>query len=284
MQIQKLEESLGLRLFDRDSVPIRPTVDGMPVLDQMQKIVDQAQALLAISRESQEGPLMGTLRLGVIPTVASSLLPLLLPKVQNQHPGLRLDIQELQTDTLTDSLENDRIDVGLLALPSGKSSWTEIPLFDEPFVVLCQAGSSLSKARTTQVHWIPRELPIEDLWLLEEGHCLRSQVLDLCSRRTKASNRRSFRFDSGSLETLKGVIAAQGGWTLLPVLASRELSPKLVVKSLPRPQPARRVGLVAKNPGYRQRLLEALTESLRDLARDEGLRLGDSGTRWQPVS
>lgn len=177
MQIKKLEDDLGVILFDRSKKPVLLTDVGKKLLDQMKVIQLESRKVEEILNADQDQGIRGDLRLGVIPTIAPYLLPLIFPYVAKNFPKLKLTICEMQTHRIIEALETDEIDVGLLATPLKKERIYEIPLFYEPFWILFHEGHPLSK--NAKVPY--KNLTQEGLWLLEEGHCLRNQVVDVCS-------------------------------------------------------------------------------------------------------
>lgn len=258
MQIQKLEEDLDVVLFDRSKKPILLTDMGKKLLEQMQTIVFEANRVNDIISAGKSGRLEGEIVLGVIPTIAPYLLPLLLPVIDKKYPGIQLKILELQTHRIIDSLSNDEIDVGILATPLKIPRIFEFPLYYERFSVLCQKEHPLNKLKKIKYS----SLNFEDIWLLEEGHCLRHQVLDVCDLRSKAAADRKFKFESGSLETLKNLIHAYGGYTLLPALAHEKIGTNTILIEFERPIPAREIGLVYRREHHKTELIEALGECI----------------------
>ena len=254
MQIQKLEEELGTVIFDRSKQPILLTERGKQLIEQMQSVVFEARKIDGILQAQSGEVLRGTLTLGVIPTVAPYLLPLLLPVVEKMYPGLTLKILELQTHTIIEALQTDEIDLGVLAIPLGLPKIHEKTLYVEPFSVLCQRTHKMAKLK----HVSYAALDADDIWLLQEGHCLRDQVLDVCALKAKKPIERRFQFESGSLETLKSLVSSYGGYTLLPSLATETIGPKTVLVPFERPIPAREIGLVYVREHYKSELHRAI--------------------------
>jgi LysR family transcriptional regulator, hydrogen peroxide-inducible genes activator len=259
MQIQKLEEELGTVIFDRSKKPILLTDEGKKLIDQIRATLFEAKKIEVILEATAGGPLRGELTLGVIPTVAPYLLPRLLPSVEKLYPELRLKILELETHRIVNSLDNDEIDLGILATPLNIPRLTEHFLYWEPFSVLCRKGHPLTKLK-----WVKHSaLQTDDIWLLEEGHCLRNQVLDLCAVAKRKTVPRKFQFESGSLETLKNLVNSYGGYTLLPALASESIPPQAMLLPFERPIPAREIGIVARREHYKKPLQEALATAVQ---------------------
>jgi LysR family hydrogen peroxide-inducible transcriptional activator len=258
MQIQKLENDWGVVIFDRSKKPILLTEVGKKVIEQIQSILFEAKKIDGIIQSSQSETVTGHLTVGVIPTIAPYLLPRLLPVVENLFPDLELRIRELQTHQIVEALNSDDLDVGLLATPLKIAQIFEYPLYFEPFSVLCKSHHPLTENKKVKYS----SLKFDDIWLLEEGHCLRHQVLDLCSIKKGKASRRKFEFESGSLETLKNLVNAYGGYTLLPEMAAESIGANTQLLHFERPIPAREIGLVYRREHYKNDLIEVLAEAI----------------------
>jgi LysR family transcriptional regulator, hydrogen peroxide-inducible genes activator len=259
MQIQKLEESLGTIIFDRTKKPILLTDTGAAIIEQIQQVVSEAKKIDSIIQLRGKDILLGNLTLGIIPTIAPYLLPRLLPILEKKYSGIRLQIKELQTHQIIESLNTDEIDVGLLAIPVHSPKVIEKSLYFEPFSVLCAKNHPLA----TQKKIKASTLKSDDIWLLEEGHCLRNQVLDVCSLKKEKEDKRPYKFESGSLETLKNLINSFGGYTLLPHLAEENIGKNSIVIEFEKPIPAREVGLVYRREHYKIELINAVAEAIQ---------------------
>ena len=255
MQIKRLEAELGVALFDRGSQPIRPTQRGEQVLAQARAVLAERDRLFALLDE--EGPLVGQLRVGIIPTLSTYLLPLLAPELERRYPRIELWVEELTTEHLVDQLVAGRLDSGLVATDEERGGLEEEVLFTEAFA--CYVNESSPLAALDQLR--PKDLDREDLWLLAEGHCLRDQVVQLCQQ-TRESGGRNLRFASGSLETLRHLVDRSGGLTLLPQLALQYLAEPALhrIRRFEDPVPARTVRLVRPRAGLKERLTDALAE------------------------
>lgn len=258
MQIQKLEEELGVVIFDRSKKPILLSDIGKKIIEQIQTVLYEAKKINGIIKTNQSGKVEGELTLGVIPTIAPYLLPLLLPMVEKNFPDLALKMFEMQTHRIIDSLNTDEIDVGILATPLKEAKIFEYPLYYEPFSVLCKKDHELGHSKKVKYS----NLKFSDIWLLEEGHCLRHQVLDVCSLKQGKSQKRRFQFESGSLETLKNLVDRYGGYTLLPQLATDSFGTHSQIIPFERPIPAREIGLVYRREHYKNNLIESLGEAI----------------------
>lgn len=258
MQIQKLEEDLGIIIFDRSKKPIWVTSHGSVLIEQFQKIYNEAKKINSLLDSITKKPLTGLLTLGVIPTVAPYLLPRLLPVLELRYPSIKLRIVELQTHQILEALDEDTLDVGLLATPLLLPKIIEYPLYYEPFYILCKKNHELSQQKKIKYG----DLKQNDIWLLEEGHCLRDQALDICSIRENIKEKRQFEFESGSLETLKNLVQTYGGYTLLPALSIAPTIKNTQLISFERPIPSRQIGLVYRREHYKFEMIEALGEAI----------------------
>jgi len=187
MQIQKLEEELGVRLFDRSKVPVVPTVEGVEIIQQARVVLKEAERLGEIVRE-RKGEMVGELRLGILPTVAPYLLPLFLSSFLQQYPGIRLTVIELTTEAIVERLKKNLLDAGVLVTPLHEPGIFEQPLFYEEFVVYVSPAEPAYKKR----YVLADDIDVRHLWLLEEGHCLRSQIMHLCELKTRVEGENSF--------------------------------------------------------------------------------------------
>jgi LysR family hydrogen peroxide-inducible transcriptional activator len=258
MQIQKLEEDLGITIFDRSKKPILLTSAGQAIIEQLQSVLFEAKKVGSILDSISGTTLTGDLVVGIIPTIAPYLLPKLLPTMDKLNTSVSLKIFEMQTHRIIEALNSDEIDVGVLATPLSIPKVFEYPLYYEPFSVLCRKDHDMSSQKKIKYS----NLKYNDIWLLEEGHCLRNQVLDVCSFKHSSPKNRKYQFESGSLETLKNLIESYGGYTLLPALATSHLGDRSQIIPFERPIPSRQIGLVYRREHYKNELIEALGESI----------------------
>ncbi|CAN5123058.1 hydrogen peroxide-inducible genes activator [soil metagenome] len=269
MQIQKLEDQLGIILFDRDKHPVLPTDAGVAVIEQARRILFEHERLIEIVRESK-GVISGTLTIGIIPTLAPYLLPLFVNKFMKKYPDVVLRVSELTTEQIIDHLKRGLLDCGLLAIPVEDANVTAIPLFYERLIAYVSEDSALYKKK----HLVADDLEPATAWILQEGHCLRNQLLRLCN--IKPGQKRQLAYESGSLETLKRLVDANGGFTILPELAVLDLSKKKLdnVRYFRNPEPVREIALVTHRSFIKRKLLELLAESIRKAVPKELLEDG----------
>ncbi len=261
MQIQKFEANLGIVIFDRSKKPILTTDIGQKLIGQIQAILFEAKKIESIIAQGLSGlATEGKLRVGVIPTIAPYLLPKLLPTLEKSFSGIELTILELQTHRIIETLGVDDIDVGILATPLKLPQVFEFPLYYEPFSVLCQKSHELASFKRVKYSLLKGD----DLWLLGEGHCLRHQMLDVCSLKNQkmGTQKRKFEFESGNLETLKALVDQYGGYTLLPAMAAELIQGNSTTVPFDRPIPSREIGLVHRREHHKKELIEALGEAI----------------------
>jgi LysR family transcriptional regulator, hydrogen peroxide-inducible genes activator len=261
MQVKKLEEDLGVQIFDRSEQPVRATPLGKQLIEQSAIVLSHAARLEDLVHEARD-KLEGDLRLAVIPTLAPYLLPLFVEHFAKRYPKVHLRIEERTTDSILDALRKNEQDIGLLATPLGEPMVRELPLFREPFYVYAAKDSKL--ARLHEVADV--DLKDERVLLLSEGHCLRSQVVRVCGyRQGRNAKPAPFEFESGSIETLCHMVDKGLGYTVIPHLArgwSATRNGRVIPFSEPRP--SREVSLVAHQSFAREGLLRALAESIRE--------------------
>jgi len=257
MQIQKLEEELGVTLFDRSKKPVEPTTIGKQIVEQAQIVLQEAFRIEEIIK-AERGEISGEFKLGIIPTLAPYLLPLFLEKFTTRYPGVNLIVEELQTRQIIEKLKEDEIDSGILVTPLNIKGIIEQPVFNEPFMVyLAPNHPLLSLSRVSD-----KDLNLDDIWLLNEGHCFRDQAIEICKKaRGKGIKHKNLIFESGNLETLKRLVDKKFGFTLLPSLAifgmpAREQKKK--IRCFKSPVPTREVSLAYSRAFLKKSIIEAL--------------------------
>ncbi|MCB1626021.1 MAG: LysR family transcriptional regulator [Pseudomonadales bacterium] len=257
-QLKKLEASLGVQLIERSSKRVSLTPTGAAVVTRARQMLDASGEIVALARSSRD-PLAGQLRVALIPTVGPYLLPRVAARIRKSLPRLELMLYEYRTEPMLTKLHAGELDVGILALPVDLNGLEARELYREPFVVAMPAHHALSKRTTIRVD----DLEGETLLLLEDGHCLRDQALEVCSH-SAVTEKQDFR--ATSLETLRQMVAAGSGITLLPELASRGVyggSRGVNVRPFARPAPTRTVGAVWRKSSARKPAIAAL---LREIA------------------
>lgn len=260
-QIRKLEDFLGVTLIERNNRQVLLTSIGEKVVAQAREVLRNSDQLVRLAREASD-PFGGEFRLGIIPTIAPYLLPNILPAIREAYPGLQVQLVEAQTATITESLRAGRLDALILALPVEGESFRTLPLYDEPFYLALAPAHPLHRLNSVR----SRDLQEMDILLLEDGHCLRDQALEVCKQQDARENSN---FSASSLETLRHMVAANIGITLMPELAMNEhdRSVRYIPFEPGNDAPHRTVGLVWRSTSTREPLLHGLAEIIRATVR-----------------
>jgi len=232
MQIQKLEDTLGVKLFDRSRQPVVPTEIGDEIISQARLLLSECEKIREIITDRQK-ELSGELKVGIIPTVAPYILPKILNGFIEKYPQVKLIVSEQTTEQIIQELKLGLIDCGILSTPLHENNLTEIPVFYENFVAYVSKNSKLSKKKSIS----PDDIDMEEIWILNEGHCMREQVL---------------------------MVDQNNGATILPELALAELNDKQMdkVRYFKSPEPAREVSIVIQRNFLKRRLIEALKNEI----------------------
>jgi LysR family hydrogen peroxide-inducible transcriptional activator len=258
--VKKLEEELGLALFERGPGEVSITPPGQKIVEQAQRVLEEAARLRELAAAGRD-PLVGPLRLGAIYTIGPYLLPKLVPILRRTAPQMPLHIQENFTHVLSESLKNGEADVILIALPFEESGIVTRAVYDEPFLVAVPKGHEWEGRKRVS----SEELTSESLLLLGEGHCFRDQVLDICHVvRAKERSSLARTVEGGSLETIRQMVASGVGVTVLPSTSVGAGSTGDLIRIVPfaRQAPTRRVGLAWRRSFPRPEAIEALRKAI----------------------
>ena len=261
MMIQKLEDELGVKIFDRSKQPVVPTEVGTHLIQQARTVLHEVKKLREIA-DSELNEIRGELRLAIIPTLAPYLMPLFIRSFAEKHPSVKLHISEFTTEQIIRKLKQDQLDVAIMATPTSENSLLEDPLFFEEFVVYAAQEETILKKK----YVLSGDIDVNRLVLLEEGHCLRSQILNLCALKESAGFVNNIFYEAGSIETLKRMVEANSGITILPELALKNLDEDQLrfVRFFKSPAPVREVSLVTRRAFVKKRLIEALKKEILD--------------------
>lgn len=257
-QLKKLEEELGVLLVERNNRRVVMTAAGQAVAVQARRVLSESRLIKEIAQTFHD-PLAGELHLGLIPTVAPYLLPLIMPPLNKRYPGLRLWLHEHQTHVLLDKLRTGELDLLILALPVPHDEFAEVDLFKEPFLLAVPRDEQLAHRPMITLD----DLHARQMLLLEEGHCLRGQALDVCFSAGATENAG---FHATSLETLRHMVGEGMGMTLMPELAVPARRTKRdAVHYLPfqDPKPSRRIGMLHRKGSYREQAFQKIGEIVR---------------------
>jgi LysR family transcriptional regulator, hydrogen peroxide-inducible genes activator len=259
MQIQKLEETLGSKIFDRSKQPVIPTEIGEEIIQQARIILNEVKKIDQLISDKQ-GILQGELKIGIIPTLAPYLLPLFLQPFLKKYPDVTIKVKEMTTDIIVEKLKTGRIDAGLLVTPLQEASITEYPLFYEELV----AYVSKKNAAYKKTYVLADDIDLKELWLLEEGHCFRSQIINLCELKKQTKEQSNFEYEAGSVETLRKMVELNNGVTILPELATLDFSAKQtnMIRHFKSPAPVREVSLVTHRDYIKKKLIDVLKEEI----------------------
>ena len=263
MQVQKLEEELGVTIFNRSTKPLQVTEIGDKILSQARKIIEESTRMNDVISE-EKGIIGGTLKVGIIPTVSSTLLPLFLNVFTKKHKNVDLKIEEFNTETITQKLEDNSIDCAIAATPLNSLKIIERPLYYEPFVAYVPRHHSLSNHDLLDVE----DLSNGDLLILKDGHCFRNQILNIC---TLEDLNKQYELKSGSFETLIN-LSNSGPWmTIIPSLHSNNLSDKNLENIIPfrDPAPAREISMIYSKSQLKLPVINALITTISSVIRGQ---------------
>jgi len=266
-QIRKLEEYLGVALVERRPKRVSLTATGEKIVERARRLLLEADAIVEVAKTERD-PLAGALRLALIPTVGPYLLPHVVRQLRRALPRLKLLLYEYQTGPLLGKLRDGELDLGILALPAAADGLATAELFDEPFTLAVPANHPLAARDRVRV----ADLEGETLLLLEDGHCLRDQALEVCSR-IHLGDEQDYR--ATSLETLRQMVAAGHGVTLLPQLAAASpvgTARGLRIKPFGNPPPVRTIGAVWRKSTTRQQAIDTVVATIRAAMKEESKR------------
>lgn len=256
--IQKLEEELDTRIFDRSQQPVCPTPVGIHIIEQAQNILVQANRIKNIIEEEKHS-LTGTFKLGILPTVAPYLLPRFFPQLMKKYPNLDIRVVEMKTNDIKKALQTGEIDAGIVASLAGMEELQQTPLFYEQFFAYVSREDALFNNEVIRTS----DLNGEQLWLLDEGHCFRDQLVRFCQMKSARTSQLAYHL--GSMETFMRMVESGKGVTFIPELAVLQLgnAQKELVRSFAIPCPTRQVVLLTNKNFIRHTLLEVLVKEIK---------------------
>lgn len=256
--IQKLEEELDTRIFDRSQQPVCPTPVGIHIIEQAQNILVQANRIKNIIEEEKHS-LTGTFKLGILPTVAPYLLPRFFPQLMKKYPDLDIRVVEMKTNDIKKALQTGEIDAGIVASLAGMEELQQTPLFYEQFFAYVSREDALFNNEVIRTS----DLNGEQLWLLDEGHCFRDQLVRFCQMKSARASQLAYHL--GCMETFMRMVESGKGVTFIPELAVLQLgdAQKELVRSFAIPCPTRQVVLLTNKNFIRHTLLEVLVKEIK---------------------
>ena len=258
MMIQKLEDELSIKIFDRTVHPVEPTEIGRKVLEKAKRVLFQANQLKE-SIENEKQGLSGVLNLAVIPTVAPYVLPSFFPAFTQHYPDVVLNVSEMMTGHVLERLQRGELDMALMATPLNEDALLEIPLYYEKFCAYIAPNEPFYQWESLS----PSTMPEQDMWVLEEGHCLRNQVFNFCVHKAL----RKHHYEAGTIDTLVRIVDANGGYTILPELHKPFLNETqlLNVRPIVEPEAVREISLVIHQDFVRERMLNAVADTIKGI-------------------
>ena len=262
--IQKLEEELGVKIFDRKRQPVLPTPIGQNVIDQGWEILQHAKQLKE-SVEEEKHSLRGTFHVGILPTIAPYLIPRFFPQLMKEHPEMDVRITEMKTDEMCRAIRKGNIDAGILAQVSGLEEMNCTTLYHEQFLAYVAKEDPLYACKFIR----PADLSGEYLWLLDEGHCFRDQLVKFCHLKSASLSKKSYNL--GSIETFMRIVENGKGVTFIPQLALPQLNEeqRKLVRSFAHPVPSREIVMMTSPNFIRHTLLEMLVNRIRESIPEE---------------
>lgn len=263
MQIQKVEEELDILIFDRSKKPIELTEIGTKIVIQAKNIVNEANRISDIV-DQEKGFIGGEFKLGIIPTIMPTLLPMFLRNFINKYPKVKLKIEELNTETIIEKLEDGHLDAAIAATPLQNQNIKERPLYYEPFIAYVPQNHRLYKNKILKVS----DLDLTDMLLLEDGHCFRDGVINLC-KTIGLQDEDHFSLESGSFETLVKLANEGLGMTLLPYLHTIDYKGQDLdfLRKFEDPSPAREVSLIYHKSELKMQIIEALRSTIASVVK-----------------
>lgn len=274
LMIQKLEDELGVKIFDRSSQPVVPTSVGATIIEQAWKVIVRARRIKELVAESKR-TVAGTFRIGILPTIAPYLLPRFLPDLISSHPDMDIHVTEMKTEEMKKALVCGEIDTGIAVSINGMDHFVQTPLFYEQFVAYVSRNDALFGAKTIRI----ADLSGEFIWMLGEGHCFSDQLTKFCKLKGARESERTYTL--GSIETFMRMVESGKGITFIPELALSQLTGNQheLVRPFAIPIPTRHVILLTAKTFVRRTVLDLLASTIRDSVPKKMLTLNNTEQR-----
>jgi len=254
IQVKKLEDQIGFLIFDKSKSPFVPTELGEKFIVKAKNILKETTELKNLVNKELDD-IKGTFKIGVIPTISPYLIPLISGSFSQKYSDTFLIIEEMKSEEIIEALQKNEIDIGILVTPLNENLLREVVLYNEPFVFYCHQDHVLSSYENIDANEIDK---LNDLWLLNSGHCFRNQVLNIC---TANKNSKNIQFQSGSIEALKKMVDNYGGFTLVPEMAMNDSDNGISIE-FKEPKPIREVSLVVNYTFAKETILEVLRKEI----------------------
>ncbi|MBO5703069.1 MAG: LysR family transcriptional regulator [Bacteroidaceae bacterium] len=254
--VTRLEEELDTAIFDRSAHPIRPTAVGEKIIEQAKAVLLKLAQIKELSLNEREQK-SGKIRLGVIPTVAPYIIPPLFNELQQYKEQIDLHVSEQQTHIIVDQIRKGELDMAILATPLNNDDILEIPLYYEKFIAYVSPKEEIHAQSEIQSSL----MPTEHLWVLKEGHCMRNQIFNFCESKSEYAQI----YEAGSINTLIGIVDANGGYTIIPELHIPLLSQQQQthLRPLSEPTPVREISLILRTDYVRQGLVNTIVDAVK---------------------
>ncbi len=262
MQIQKLEDELGVIIFDRVRKPIKITEIGKKIIEQAKTIVNESARINDLVQQ-EKGYIGGVYKLGIIPTLVPTVLPMFLKSFIKKYPEVELEVFEVPTQQMIEQLQEGKLDAGIAATPLEEEKIVEKPLFYEPFVGFIPETHRLFQKKVLE----EQDLDVKDILLLDEGHCFRDNILNIC--RLKDDEPQDFELNIGNFDALIKLAKEGLGMTLLPYLQTEDLCPsdKKYLRNFKKPEPAREVSLIHSKDIFKKNITDALFKTIKGIVK-----------------
>ncbi len=276
IQVKKLEEEIGTIIFDRNTTPLTPTPIGEILIAKAKSLLREAEEFKEIANNNTSN-ITGYYTLGIIPTIAPYLLPYFLDSFLKNNPKTKLIIKEMQTELIIEALHNGTLDIGIVSTPLEDKNIREINLYQEPFLVYCEDQNTFGSSEVVTQD----DLTPDNLLILEEGHCFRNQVLNIC-KENETYKYKAFSFESGSIQTIKNLVKAGLGYSLVPQLSIQEKEEKVHLKHFKNPKPTREVSIVVNKNFTKEKLIENLLVEIKNTIPKEVTEINNyMKVRWK---
>ncbi len=255
--IARFEDEIGIIVFDRKTKPITITKEGEKIINQLKIVMKELDNLEEITNDLK-GEISGSLKIGVIPTIAPFLLPLFLNDFIEKSPKVHFEVKEITTDTIISELENRTLDIGILSTPLNHSGLVETPLYTEPFLLYDRADNQGEKIQDI------KKIDSKRLWLLDEGHCMRTQVETICALKEERTASSNLAYRSGTIDTLMRFVRKNNAVTLLPYLSTIDFleEDQSFLKRIAKPTPVREISLVVHKHFVKKKILGLLKKEI----------------------
>lgn len=264
IQLKNLEEEIGIKIFDRTKVPLKPTKLGIEIINRAKKILRETNEIRDFV-VNEKNLLKGELKIGVISTLSPYLIPLFIKAMREMAPKVNFIIKEANTGQLMQEVENGMLDVAIMATPTGNPHLIEHPVFKEPFVAYLNENHPMAAADFYEIQ--PEDKP--ELLLLHHEYCYNAQLLDICNIKEHGKIKAQFSYDISSIETLKNLVRAELGFAIIPQLSIVNEKESNLFKPFKEPKPVREISLVVSDTFSKKLLLDKMNEAIWNCLPDE---------------